>query len=191
MSKQLIGVLALLVSSAGYAATVTVTPSTLTPNSAVNEVFTVSVAVANVANVGGITMAMSWDSTKASLTSSSLPAFGTGPLAIGTGTFLIVNGAGNSRTIDILPGAPPVNGNFDLAVFTFTALAAGAMNLVINDDGGIFTGWFDNDTAEVIPVDYTQANVQIGPAPVVPVPAAAWLLISALGSMVALKRRPL
>ena len=38
--------------------------------------------------------------------------------------------------VNILPGAPPVNGSFDIAVFNFTATAAGLMNLVISDDGG-------------------------------------------------------
>ncbi len=191
MSQQLIGVLALLASSVGSAATLTATASNLTPDSGINEVFTVSLAVANVNNVGGITLAVNWDNTKATLTSATLPALGDGPLAVGTGTFLVLNGALGSRVIDILPGAPPVSGNFSVAILTFQAVAAGAMNLVVNDDGGIFTGWFDNTTADVIPIDYVNADIQIGPQAVVPVPAAAWLLISALGSMVALKRRPL
>ena len=61
-------------------------------------------------------MAMAWDTSKVTLPSSSLPALSDGPLAIGTGTFLVVNGSGDSRILDILPGAPPVNGAFDVAV---------------------------------------------------------------------------
>ena len=188
MSKQIIGVLALLCSSASMAGTLTVTSSNLNPG--ISDVFTVSLAATDINNVGGITLAVAWDSTKVALTGSSLPTLGDGPLAVGTGTFLVVNGAGNNRTLDILPGAPPISGNYSVAVLTFQALVSGAMNLIVNDDGGTFTGWFDNDTADVIPVNYAQANINVVGAQV-PVPAAAWLLISALGSMVALKRRPL
>jgi len=192
MSKQILGVVALLASSVGSAATLNVTSSNYTPDSSVNEVFTVTLSAVDINNVGGITMLMTWDSTKASLQSASLPAFGDGPLAIGTGTFLIVTpgGANSPQTLDILPAAA-ASGNYNVAVLTFQALAAGPMNLQLSDDGGFLQGWFDFDTADVIPVQYSNADIQIGPAPVVPVPAAAWLLISALGSMVALKRRPL
>ena len=55
---------------------------------------------------------------------------------------------------------------------------------MINDDGGGAAGWFDANTADYIPVGYIQANVQI-----VPVPAAAWLFMSALGGLAALRRR--
>ena len=78
-------------------------------------------------------------------------------------------------------------------VLTFTALANGAANIdFINDDGGTFTGWFDADTFDVIPTSYTQADVcrrRGGSCVVVPVPAAAWLFVSALGGLAALRRR--
>ncbi len=47
----------------------------------------------------------------------------------------------------------------------------GAANIVINDDGGNASGWFDADTAEYIPVAYTQADVEVsaGRAPVITV----------------------
>ena len=87
--------------------------------------------------------------------SSELPA--TGPVAIGTGTFLVEN----LPTFDLLPGAPPVSGNFDLAVFTFQAIASGDMNLSVFENAVQFDGWFDNDTADPIPTSYTQATVVV------------------------------
>jgi len=190
MTKQLIAVLALLGSSASMAATVTMTSSDLTPD--VGEFFTVTMNATNVSNLGGATMSIAWDTTKASFThanNAACPAClaPAGPVGVGTGTFVQVH----LPTFDVLPGAPPVNGNFALGQFTFQALAYGAVNLVINDDGGVLTGWFDNDTAEPIAVNYQQANIVVTAPAVVPVPAAAWLLVSALGSMVVLKRRPL
>ena len=156
-ARQGLGLLAVLCSSVATAATVTVVPSTLSP--AVNDIFTVTVSAADIVNVGGITLAVTWDETKVAYTSTTLPD--TGPLATGTATFLKVTGTAPSLIVNILPGNPPINGEFDVAVFTFMALSAGAMNLLINDDGGISTGWFDNTTAEVIPVDYVQAPVTV------------------------------
>jgi len=191
MTKQLVGVLALLASSVGSAATVTVVPSNATPG--IGNVFTVTLQVAGAANIGGFTNTLTWDNSKVNLTSalvanacaSCLP--GSGPVGTGTGTFDIITGSNGLRTLDVLPGVPPVNGNFDLSVLTFTAVAAGAMNFVVSQ--GPTDGWFDNDTAENTQVSFTQANIVVQGAPV-PVPAAAWLLVSALGSMVVLKRRP-
>ena len=190
MSKQILGVAALLVSSVGSAATLNVTSDNYAPDSSINQVFTVTFSAVDINNVGGITLAVNWDNSKAVLQTAALPPFGDGPLAVGTGTFLILNGAGGNRTIDILPAAA-ASGNYNVAVLTFQAVAAGPMNLVVSDDGGFLSGWFDYDTADVIPVQYNNADIIVGPQAVVPVPAAAWLLISALGSMVALKRRPL
>ena len=79
MSKQLIGVLALLVSSVGSAASLVVTPSTLTPG--IGNSFTVALDATGMSNVGGITLLISWNTARASLTTSALA--GSGP--IGTG----------------------------------------------------------------------------------------------------------
>ena len=50
---------------------------------------------------------------------------------------------------------------YDAVILTFQALAAGAANIVINDDGGNCCGWFTNPEADYIPVTYTQASVTI------------------------------
>ncbi len=72
---------------------------------------------------------------------------------------------------------------YDVAVLTFhvlTTATAGSAGIVINDDGGILTGWFDADTFDVIPVDYTQANVVVN---AIPAPAAVWLLGTGLAGL--------
>jgi len=162
-SRQFVGVLALLCSSAGMAATVTVVPSTLAP--AVNDTFTVTLTATDFVNMGGGTISMTWDITKATLTSAvdaggacptCLPA--TGPVGVGTGSIVQLN---HLPSFDILPGAPPVDGNFDIVVFTFQAIASGAMDFTVYEDGPGQDGWFDNTTAEPIPTDYVQASIVV------------------------------
>jgi hypothetical protein len=175
-----LGALALLCSSVGSAATVTMTSSNLAP--VVGDFFTVTLNATDFVNAGAGTMSIVWDNTKATFTHTDNTACSAclapaGPVGVGTGTFVQVH----LPTFDLLPGAPPVNGAFTAAQFTFQAIAAGAVNLVINDDGGNQTGWFDNDTAEPIAVSYTQANITVAP---VPAPAALWLLGTGLAGLV-------
>jgi hypothetical protein len=67
------------------------------------------------------------------------------------------------------------SGSFDAFQVTFKALAEGKADIRIVDDGADLS-WTAAD-ASPIPVTYQQADVEI----VTPLPAAAWLFVSALG----------
>lgn len=166
-----LGVLALLGSSAGMAATVTITPSSslVTPG----ETFTLTVT-ANVPNTFAATMGLSFDSAVVSYVSG---------IALAPWNVFVKNSptTANPTVFDVeTPAATAANpGVYNVAQLTFQAIAGGAANIVINDDGGNATGWFDADTADYIPNEYTQANVQV-----VPAPGALVLLATALGGLV-------
>ena len=164
-----LGLAALLGSSMALAATITVNPSTLTPS--VGNSFTVTLSAVDFVNVGAGTWSMTWDTSKATFVSGVLPA--TGPVAVGTGSFLITT---HQPTFDLLPGSPPIVGSFDFAVFTFNAVAAGAMNLQVFNQA--VDGWFDNDTADAIPIPYQNASITI-----IPAPATLWLLGSGVAGL--------
>jgi hypothetical protein len=190
ISKTL-GVLALLGSSAGMAATVTITPTTLTPT--VGQTFDIVVS-GDVANTVAGSLRLVFNPATVSLVEIN-PGAGSAnarqclPLA----PFNVCTK--NSPTTQI-PGqldpetANPTTGALvNILQLRFLAIAAGAANIVIDDDGGNTFGWFTADTAEWIPVSYQNASVIVqNPAPV-PVPAAAWLFLSAIGGLATLKRR--
>jgi hypothetical protein len=182
LARYFVASLALLFSSVGLAATVTVTTSNDSPN--VGDSFTLTLSVADMVNTAGPTLQLSYNNAVVSFTSMALPA--TGPFAATSGTFLVQH----LPTFDILL-ATPFTGNSDFLTMTFQAIGNGDAMIQVFDDGGATTGWFDADTFEAIPTTYTQADVCVGPncgTPIVPVPAAAWLLLSALGSVAGLKR---
>ena len=196
ITRQTFGVLALLCSSAGLAATVNVTPSNATP--LVGASFSVTISgVSFPANVGP-SLGLSFDATKVSYVSTVLPA--SGPFSSGGGAFLtLVPNVGTPTDIFVTPPGSP-SGNFDAFIINFLAVAPGAANIRIIDDCDTNSpnyattcspsaprGWPDDVNFELISSAYNQASVTVT-APVVPVPAAAWLLISALGSMVGVKR---
>jgi hypothetical protein len=66
-------------------------------------------------------------------------------------------------------------------VLTFSVAGPGTYLIDIMDDGGDFS-WSDPN-AMPIANTYTQARINV-----IPVPAAAWLLVSGLGTLVGLKR---
>ncbi|MEO8444858.1 MAG: choice-of-anchor D domain-containing protein [Gammaproteobacteria bacterium] len=164
VSKLFAGLVALLCSAASLAASVTITASTLTPN--VGDNFTMTVT-GDVGNTFAATMALSFDATKvAYVTGATLSPWNVFTRNPAGGPFP------NPGVFDVeTPTATAANpGVYNVAVLTFQALAAGAANIVINDDGGNVSGWFDADTADYIPVTYTQASVTVtsnGPAIVV------------------------
>ncbi|MBL8202231.1 MAG: VPLPA-CTERM sorting domain-containing protein [Chromatiales bacterium] len=177
-----LGLLALLGSSASMAATITISASTLTPN--VGDSFTLTLA-GDIPNTFTGTIAMAFDASKVAYVSGAVLA----PYTVFTKNSPTT---ANPTVFDVErpTSSGPNPGVYNIAVLTFQALAAGAAGIVLNDDGGNVSGWFDDGpNADYIPVSYTQANVIIQGAPVVPVPAAAWLFISALGGLATLKRR--
>jgi len=141
------------------AATVTIVPSTAAPE--VGDTFTLTVT-ADVGNTFAATMALSFDASKVAFVSG---------VTTGDWTVFTKNSptTDNPTVFDIeAPAATAANpGTYSAAILTFQAIAGGAAGIVINDDGGFLTGWFDADTAEYIPVTYTQATVGVvanGPA---------------------------
>jgi len=170
LAKSL-GLLALLGSSAGMAATVTITPSgaTVLPG----QQFTMTVT-ANVPNTFAATMGLSFNAATVAYVSGA---------ALAPWNVFVKNSpvTANPTVFDVeTPNATAADpGVYNVAVLTFQAIAAGAANIVINDDGGNASGWFDADTAEFIPNEYVQGNVQV-----VPAPATLGLLASGLIGLV-------
>ncbi len=166
-AKHLITLLAIFGAPVGMAATVTITASTLAP--VVGDTFTMTIT-GDVPNTFAATMALSFDASKVAYV---------GGAALAPWNVFVKNSpvTANPTVFDIeTPSATAASpGTYNAAILTFQALALGAANIVINDDGGNTTGWFDADTADYIPVTYTQANVQVsaGPAPVIAVTDSA------------------
>ncbi len=154
ISSRCLALLALLGSTAGMAATVTIAPSTLTPN--VGDTFTLTLT-GDIPNTFTGTMALAFDASKVSYVTGAVLA----PYTVYTKNS---SNAANPTVFDVErpQSSGPNPGAYSIAVLTFQALAAGNPNIVINDDGGNISGWFD-DTVNVdyIPVTYTQANVTI------------------------------
>jgi len=159
-SRSVVSLLALLSSAVGMAATVSIIPSNTAP--LIGEQFTLTVQ-SDVMDSLAATMSVAFDASKVQWVSGDMPA--AGPYSASLGGSYIKNTAYTSPSVfDIVTNAETTlaDGTYDAVILTFTALAAGAANIVINDDGGSCCGWFSNPEAEYIPVDYTQANVMIG-----------------------------
>jgi len=182
--KHVLGAAALLCSSAGMAASVTVVPSTATPT--VGSSFTITVHGDAFPTVAGATLGLTFSnnvqvtniapSAGSPFTGGTVPQGAITPGSFTSGSLISVLGP--------LVGTLP-SGSFDAFTVTFNALASGAANIVIVDDNSDVC-WSEAATfACVDSVAYTQANVNVG---IVPVPAAAWLLMSALGSIAGIKR---
>lgn len=179
ISSKLLAVGALLASSASMAASVTVVPSSATPT--VGSSFSVIVHGDGFPSTAGATLGLTWNSAVASVTSIVLA-----PGSTFTGGVVAAAPWNPISIIGPLVGTLP-SGSFDSFQINFQALAAGAANIQLVDDQADLC-WTDAVTNFcVAPITYQQANVTVT-APVVPVPAAAWLLMSALGSIAGIKR---
>jgi len=173
-----LGVLALLASSASMAATINVVASNTNP--LIGENFTMTLS-GDLNNAFAATIEMSWNPGSVQYIS------GTG---LGSFTVFVKNDGspGNNPTsfyIEVPAGS--VSGAQQYAQLTFQALANGPVGFNFFDDDGGNSGWPDFNTFEPIVADYVVDNVVVGQ--VVPVPAAAWLFVSALGGLATLKRR--
>ncbi|MDP2324416.1 MAG: VPLPA-CTERM sorting domain-containing protein [Gammaproteobacteria bacterium] len=211
MKKSIIktlGVLALLGSSASFAATVTMTviptPSLSAPGPvfygptlafpgghyAVNpgDYFSVIVSGSGFPNTAAGDLNLTFNSAAVEVRTPTLSngivlaagsPFTNGVIA--DNPFL----SGNANGIQILAGfVITPSGSFDAIQINFRALLAAPLgslaNIVVSDRDG----WTDADTFEQVPVSYVQA-AQV----VVPIPAAAWLFMSAVGGLAAFRRR--
>jgi len=188
--KKTIGVLALLGSSVGYAATVTITPSVLIANPGTQ--FSVLVSGTGFPNTSAADLNLTFNAQAVKVLTPTLTAgivlaagspFTNGVIA--DSPFL----SGNATGIQVLAGfATTPTGSFDVITIRFqvNALATPgtAANIVVSDRDG----WTDANLFTQIPVTYLDAagagagnpGVTIGGA-VVPAPASVWLLATALG----------
>ena len=178
ISKQSLAVVALLCSSTGFAATVTVTPSNAAPT--VGQTFSLDVFGADFPNTVGPTLKLFFSSSVELVT------------PVLTGGIVIPAGSPFTGGVAIAPPADPFTsgrifsvlaptvgtlptgsfGGFAAFRINFRAIAPGAANIVISDDGGDFV-WSDEFSLPIV-TTYTQANnVTVSE---IPAPAAVWLL---------------
>ncbi len=180
ITKQSLAVAALLFSSTGFAATITVTPSATIV--APGQTFSLTVSGTGFPETVGATLKLFFNSNVSvvtpTLTAGIVLAAGT-PF---TGGIVAPSPFLSGNILSIL--APTVgtlpSGSFNAFVINMVANASGdgAAGIVLSDDQADFS-WTDATTFLAIPVDYTQASVTVQSA-VVPAPAALWLLGTAV-----------
>ena len=161
--------------SAVQAATVNVVPSTPAVN--LYDTFSVLVSATGFPETGGATLDLRFDPSVVQVSGIFL-ATGSPFDTISWST--INNVAGEVPSITLL--APLVgvlpSGSFDAFRIDFHSAGPGAANIRLIEDG-VITGWTDANASLISGITYNQANVTV-----VPLPAAAWLLLSGLGVLV-------
>ncbi len=206
-------VVALFSASASMAASVWVTaspgPSAIPGLYNVGNTFTLTIT-ADIPNTFAGTMDLSFDPTKVAFLQANTGVLsGAGGTSVGTGPWLLIKNSAANVTPTVLnveqPNSTGPNpGVYQIATLVFTVLAEGSANIVLSDDGGITSGWFDDTTFEYIPLSggYNNINANLPclalgpeceppppPLPDMPVPAAVWLFGSALGVMGWMRRK--
>jgi hypothetical protein len=192
ISRQCLALLVLLCSATGFAASVTIVPSTGNP--AVGQNFFIDVFGSGFPATAGATLILTFNANvelrTPTLTNGVKLGSGS-PFTDGIGMTpdceeFFASGCSFS-VLAPLGGTPPSGdfGGFAAVRIGFKALAVGDANIRIFDDQNDFS-WTDATTSLPIPVTYNQANVNVAP---IPVPAAVWLFGSALGVMGWLRRK--
>jgi len=184
---------AVLGSGAAGAATLTFSP--LNSAVAVGQVFQVTLVGRDFTDGtdgtygGGVSIA--WDPALFQMLSYDTSVFGGDQsLATANTNTVLDNVAGTLSDLSVASLFTGVTtADFDVAVLTFQALAGGTSSL--DASIGYFTSGFPNiwtDGDEFIPLEL-ELDFVSGSMTVVPVPAAAWLFLSALGATGVLARR--
>lgn len=162
--------------SAAHAATVNVVPSSNVINQYSS--FSVLVSATGFPETGGATLDLRFNPRVVQV-SRILLAAGS-PFDVISAT-PINNVTGEVASISILAPLTGVlpSGSFDVFRVEFHGILWGAANISLVEDG-VEKGWVGVDGSLISGITYNQADVTVTPY-IVPLPAAAWLLLSGLG----------
>lgn len=185
IAKKTLLALSLLAAGAGaQAATITFSPTSLTAN--VGSTFSINLVGTDFTEGEGGTygggVSLSWDPTILSLQSYDTSVFGGDKLLAESNTTTVIdNISGQLRNLSVASSFTPViSTSFNIAVLTFNVLNAG--NTQLNSSLGQFDSGFDNIWTDSSYASAIQINPEFEAAAItaVPVPAAVWLMGSAL-----------
>jgi len=184
LTSGLLGAAALLIASQANAATVSLTPSAQTV--AVGDAFTLTVSGTDFfTDVSAGSVLITWDSNLLQL-SSTLTDVGTSaalngfPIDFGTNTLVPGQLEATFSTFGTVAGP-----GFDFFSLDFIAIPPPGESAV-DIFAGFFGDWQDGSGADITPVTYVGASVEVS---AVPVPAAVWLFGSGLIGLVGIARR--